>query len=192
MGQPPHGNSARMNDAAVRRVTAAIASGDSAALDEFYRAWFEWAFQMAQSLTERDESFCWDVVQEAMLRVARSVRWFPGHADLERWLTRVVHTTALDLLRRESRRAAREGVPRASAREASPGDDAELAEKAERVRARLAALPPEDGWLVWLRFGRGRTLADAGASAGIGAQAAHGRIRRALGRLRKAARKGEP
>jgi RNA polymerase sigma factor (sigma-70 family) len=181
-----------MDDAAVKRVTAAIARGSSAALDEFYRAWFDWAYQMARTLTERDESFCLDVVQESMLRVARSLRGMDGLADLERWMTRVVHTTALDLLRRESRRAARERAPRADTGGGAAADGVESTERAEWVRGRLAALPAEDRWMVWLRFGRGRTLADTGAAAGIGEQAAHGRIRRALARLRAKTRGDEP
>src|SRR5262245_25292756 len=170
------------DDAAARRLTAWIARGDQGALDEFYRSWFNWTYRQARALTGRDESFCLDVVQEAMIRVARSIKAMPSHRDLERWMTRVVHTTALDQLRRESRRLARERTRGASGPAAEGGVD--LAERIEWVRTQLAELPPEEGWLVWLRFARGRTLAGAGAAAGLGAQATHGRIRRTLQRLK--------
>ncbi len=170
-------------DDAARRLSAWIARGDQGALDEFYRAWFNWCYVLARTLTGRDESFCLDVVQDAMLRVARSLKAMKSHRDLERWMTRVVHTTALDLLRRESRRAARE---RAAARgEGALAADVELAERIAWVRDRLAAMPAQDGWLVWLRFGRGRTLEEAGAVEGIGGQAAHGRIRRTIRKMQE-------
>lgn len=187
MGDAPQGSPPVPDDAAAHRLSAGIARGDAAALDEFYRAWFDWSYRLARRITGRDESFCLDVVQEAVLRVARTMKPMRRHADLERWMTRVVHTAALDLLRREARRVARE---RGRVMDAAAGSAPALsaAEQAARVRRLLAALPPEDGWLVWLRFGEGRTLRDAGLVAGVGEQAAHGRIRRALARLRVAAK----
>lgn len=181
------GTAVGAEDAAARRLSTGIARGETGALDEFYRAWFDWSYAMARRLTGRDESFCLDVVQEAMLRVARAIRGMESHADLERWMTRVVHTAALDQLRRESRRVARE---RARAGGEAASDAAAIVELKERqawVRQRLGELPAAEGWLVWLRIGRGRTLRDAGAAEGMGTQAAHGRVRRVVERLRESA-----
>lgn len=172
-------------DARARRLTAAMARGDRAALGEFYELRFDWAFTLARSLTARDESFCLDVVQDAMLRIVRSVRPMRSERDLDRWLNRVVHTAALDLLRRESRRVARE-ARRADHRQESVALRAEIADRIEWVRARLAELPSADRWLVWLRLGRGVTLEEAGRAAGVTGDAAHGRIRRSIARLRAA------
>ncbi len=174
------------DDGLARRLTGAMARGDRAALAEFYSLWFDRAYSLARTLTRRDEAFCLDAVQEAMLRVVRSVRPMRSWADLDRWMVRVLHTTALDLLRRESRRAAREARHRVSGEDRS----AELLERIEWVRARLAELPASEGWLLWLRLARGRTLEQAGAAANVSGDAAHGRIRRALSRLR-AAEKGD-
>jgi RNA polymerase sigma-70 factor (ECF subfamily) len=183
LGDRGQGRPGGGDDAAAKRLTAGIARGDPAALDEFYRAWFDRVFLLARSLTGRDESFCLDVVQEVMIRVARSIKAMPAQADLERWMMRVVHTSALDQLRRDSRRSARE-----RARDATEPQDpaADPSEQIAWVRERLAELPPEEGWLVWLRFARGKTLAAAGAASGIGVQTAHGRIRRTLQKLRRA------
>src|SRR5207237_963299 len=87
----------------------------------FYRAWFDWSFRLAQRLTRRDESFCLDVVQEAMLRVARSMKAMKSRTDLERWMSRVVHTAALDQLRRASRRGVRERARGSGGPRADPG-----------------------------------------------------------------------
>lgn len=170
-------------DAAARRLTAAVARGDRAALAEFYELWFDRAYLLARSITRRDESFCLDVVQEGMLRIVRSVRPMGSHADLERWMVRVIHTAALDLLRREARRARREKRPMP----ALLPDGAAVAATADQIawlRDRLRDLPPEDGQLLAARFVADRSLDEAGAAAGMSGDAAHGRIRRALNRLR--------
>lgn len=170
-------------DALARRLTAGIARGDRACLDEFYRHWFDRCYTLARSLTGRDESFSMDVVQEAMLRVVRGCKAMPGEADLDRWMTRVVHTAALDLLRRESRRVSRE---RRAARTQTGPPAAAIDERIVWIRQRLGELPARDGWLVWLRLARGKTLEQAGAAAGITGDAAHGRIRRTVEQLRQA------
>lgn len=171
-------------DNAAWTLTGAVARGDRAALATFYELWFDRAYAMARSITRRDESFCLDVVQEAMLRVVRSIRAMDSQADLERWMLRVIHTAALDLLRRETRRKRRERSR--GGLEAAP-DAASLAELAERtawVRARLAELPGDDGALLRARVVDGRTLEGCGAAAGVSGDAAHGRVRRALRRLK--------
>ena len=148
--------------------------------------WFDRAVGLARRLTGRDESFCLDVVQEAMLKVARKARAVGGDAEAEAWMTRVVHTAALDLLRRESRRAGRERG-RASGG-AAAGDGVVLGERIEWLRAEVARLEVADRALLAARFGKGRTLEEAGASAGMSGAAAHGRIRRAIARLRESAK----
>ena len=172
-------------DARARRLTAGIARGDRACLGEFYGLWFDRSFLLARTLTKRDESFCLDVVQEAMLRVVRSVRPMASQRDVERWMLRVLHTVALDLLRRESRRLARERGHAAPGTQTPEADrPAQLAEQVAWVRARLSELPAAEGWLVWMRLAKGSTLDQAGVAAGLSGDAAHGRIRRALSRLR--------
>jgi len=176
---------ARDNAEAVRHLTGAIARGDRAALGTFYESWFDRAYTLARSITRRDEAFCLDVVQEAMLRVVRSIKAMDSQDELERWMTRVIHTAALDLLRRESRRSRRERS-RSPAHTPSP-DPTSLAELAEQIawlRARLAELPTEDGSLLRARFVQGHSLEQAGLHSGLTGDAAHGRVRRALRRLK--------
>ena len=164
------------------RMTSAIAAGDAEAFACFYEQWFDWMYQMARSTTKRDESFCLDVTQNAMLRVVRSMRAMRTEDDLRRWLTRVTHTAALDLLRAEARRRQRErGAMVVGADERGAVG---LEEQIESLRQRIERLSPEDRGLLQLRFGRGRTLRVAGGSAG--AATAHGRLRRIVQRLREA------
>ena len=181
-------------DPEVRRLTEAVSKGDPVAVEAFYRAWFDRAYRLARSLTGRDESFCLDVVQDAMLRVVRSLPRLDRAEALERWMARTVHATAIDRLRREARRArheARSGerAVRAGA-EAGPaaGEALEVEEEVAWLRAQLARLDAVDGALLRERFERGKTLRAAGRAVGMTGHAAHGRIRRVIARLRAAAR----
>jgi RNA polymerase sigma factor (sigma-70 family) len=163
----------------VRRTTAAVSRGDRAALAEFYERWFDPCYAMARSLTRRDESYCLDVVQEVMMRVIKGLKPLESEGQLRGWMTRAVHSTVVDMLRRETRRARREEEPRPKSGTAAP-----LEEQLAWVNARLAELPGGDGALLALRVAQDRTLDAAGASEGISGDAAHGRIRRAMGKLK--------
>jgi DNA-directed RNA polymerase specialized sigma24 family protein len=166
-----------------------IARGEAGALASFYDEWFDRGYDMACTLTRRDESFCLDVVQESMLKVIRSLRPSLGiltRRSLDAWFSRVGHTTAIDLLRRDSRRARRE---RRGARHDAAGaapDAALLDEQIAWVAGELAALDHQDAALVAARFGQDRTLEAAGAAEGMTTGAAHGRLRRLLDRVRRA------
>ncbi len=175
-------------DVGVRQLTRAIARGDERAFARFYSDWFEPAYAMARDLTRRDESFCLDVVQDAMLRAARSMKPIDSENQLHAWMRRVVHTSALDHLRAERRRRARE-LARASDAQAIIRP---LDERIEWLREELAKLPAADRSLLRLKFAQSATLADAGASEGITGASAHGRIRRAIARLAESARRNDP
>jgi RNA polymerase sigma-70 factor (ECF subfamily) len=188
--RPENAPASPLDDGRVREVTAAIQRGDPEAFAVLYQAWFDRAYSMARSLTRRDESFCLDVVQDAMMRAVRSLRAMPDGAALRRWMAHVVRTAAIDRLRRDARRLRREarGGPRISAA-ADAAAAAELEEQVAWLRGAVAGLPETERALLAERFDRGRTLEEAGASVGLTGNAAHGRIRRALARLRSAARK---
>src|SRR3954464_2660020 len=55
----------------IASLTASLAAGDRAAVEAFYRRYFELLFRAARRAAGRDEAFCLDVVQEAVLRVIR-------------------------------------------------------------------------------------------------------------------------
>ncbi|MEZ6243660.1 MAG: sigma-70 family RNA polymerase sigma factor [Phycisphaerales bacterium] len=163
----------------MRELTRAIARGDEAAFERFYNDWFEPAYAMARRLTRRDESFCLDVVQDAMLRAAKSIKPLDMHDQLAAWVRRVVHTAALDRLRAERRRLARERASYENHPALAPLD-----ERIEWIRAELAKLPPEERSLLSMRFGRDKTLETTAAAHSMTPGAAHGRVRRLLARLR--------
>lgn len=169
-------------------LTRAAARGDTAAFGTIYERWFDRALSAAHRLTGRDEAFCLDVVQDAMLRAARRIPSLPSEAALGAWLCRVVHRAALDRLRAERRRAARERTAQDAARTAPERTPPEsLDDEIAWLRERLRQLPPDEGWLLGARFVRGRTLAQVGDALGLTGDAAHGRIRRVLRRVARLA-----
>lgn len=183
-GRPSAG--ASDEDAEAAELSNGIARGDHDALDRFYRGWFELALRDAGARTRRDEAFCLDVVHDAMLRLVRTLRPLRTRGELDACVRRAVLCSALDALRRESRRSRREHSA-ARARE-DRGERAHTdhpLRDAERLARELNELPPEDRSLLLLRFVLGRTIQAAGEALGMTGDAAHGRTRRALERLRR-------
>ncbi|MEZ5966897.1 MAG: sigma-70 family RNA polymerase sigma factor [Planctomycetota bacterium] len=171
-------------------LTARIHAGDTAAFSTFYEAWFDRLVAMARLLTRRDETFCLDVVQECLLRVVRKMPALASEDAVAAWLVRTILRAAADRLRADKRRLAREDVAATLRPPAHPAsDDAALdAEERTWLRHRLADLPEGDRRLLLARFGDGDSLAAVGERFGITGDAAHGRIRRLILRLKDAAR----
>jgi RNA polymerase sigma factor (sigma-70 family) len=165
----------------VLTTTTAISRGNRAAFAVFYGAWFDRCYAIARALTGRDESFCLDVVQDTMMRVIRSLKPLKTSEDLAAWMMRATHSAAIDALRRESRRFRREASRGSIAAQTVAATD----DRISQIVARLRDLPQGDGSLVALRVAGGQTLEAVGAAAGISGDAAHGRIRRAVTRLRR-------
>ncbi len=171
----------------VRSLTRAIARGDTEAFGKFYEAWFDRAFAMARSVSRRDESFCLDIVQDTMLRAVRYMKPLSTEESLGNWMGRAVLSATIDRLRREKRRPQREreAAVRLLARE---GEQVADEEQVKWLQDQLEILPWKDRQLIRERFEHGKTLKEAGAVVGLSVHAAHGRIRRIIERLRKAAK----
>jgi RNA polymerase sigma factor (sigma-70 family) len=180
---PEAASNAPLAAASSHELARGISRGDRECLERFYRLWFDRVFVQARRLTGRDEAFCLDVVQDVMLKVARKLRPMPTEADLERWMARVVRTTALDLLRRESRRAARERRKGGLGPACDPSAVLATAEATEWVKVRTASLSLDDADLLAQRIAREHTLQQIATLNGITPDAAHGRLRRALQKL---------
>jgi RNA polymerase sigma-70 factor, ECF subfamily len=79
------------------------AQGERAALDELVRKYHELAYQYAFRLTRnRDDAA--DLVAEAFVRVARSIRSFQGQSAFSTWLYRILTNCFLDARKRAARR----------------------------------------------------------------------------------------
>ena len=173
----------------VEKLTAAMSAGDSRAVEAFYRRYFDDLYSHASRFTGRDESFCLDVVQEAVLRIIRSVRPVRSEAQFAAWLRLVVQTAAYDLLRSESRRRRREmAVAIAPGSATSEGDHEPIdAQRLSWLAARIAELDEQIVRMIDMRFQRKWTLASIASAMGLSIGTVDGRLRRALRQLRRLA-----
>ncbi len=173
-----------------RELTARIARGDREAFTEFYHRWFDRLYAEARRITNRDESFCLDVVQDAMIRVIRSLRPVETERQLTAWLKTVVRAAAYDRLRGVLRRQQRE-ASRHSADAVDYDDDGAceaLRDRLRWLRRELASMDGSNARLLVMRYRLGWTLERIGAVLGIAAGAVDGRIRRAVAGLKERAK----
>jgi RNA polymerase sigma factor (sigma-70 family) len=131
--------------------------------------------------TVRDPHLAADVAQSVFLELARGAARFPSGTPVVAWLHVVTHRTAVDLVRSEARRTARE---RAAAELADPATSAAWREIEPLLDEAVAALPPADRAAILLRFFENRSLRDVGAALGLSDDTAQKRVSRALERLR--------
>ena len=168
----------------VKDLTSAIASGSTAAFTRFFDEWFDSMYAEAARATGRDESFCLDVVQDAMMRVVRSMKPMSTTDDLRRWLRVVVKSCAYDRLRGETRRRARElrsvGV---SAPAVEPHPD--LGARLEWLHRELQSLDKGGLDLLLMRHRFGWTLQQIGRRLKLTPGAVDGRLRRLVATLRR-------
>jgi RNA polymerase sigma factor (sigma-70 family) len=166
----------------IQHLTASISAGDADAVDAFYRQYFDWMYNQTQRMTRRDEAFCLDVVQQAVLQAIRNVRKIDSASRFRGWLQLVVQTAAFDQLRCEARqknRLAMAGGPPL----AVESDSLQL----DWLREQISRVDPELVNLIELRFERSGRLRQIGEKMGLSARAVDGRLRRAIGRMEPSA-----
>jgi len=169
----------------IAQLSAAMAAGDSDAVEAFYREYFDWMYGQARRVTRRDEAFCLDVVQDAVLRVIRTVKAVDSESRFRGWLRLVVQTTAFDLLRNERRRKNREAMVGRSRPVSDEADVDSL--QLDWLAEQIARLDPEIVRIIELRFEQSWTLRRIGQVLGLSIGAVDGRLRRAMKNLRFAA-----
>jgi len=123
-----------------------------------------------------------EVAQCVFIDLARSAHRLQSGTLMTAWLYQVTRRTAIDLVRRESRRIAREQIAmEPSDTPLAPEDWAAIA---PLLDVAMQAIPEKDRTAILLRFFENRSLLEVGASLGITEDAAQKRIHRAVGRLR--------
>jgi len=167
----------------VAKLTSAVARGEEPAVEVFYRRFFDLLYAHARHVSRRDESFCLDVVQDAMLRIVRSIRSVPTEPQLVAWLKLVVQSVTYDALRRERRRRQREAARSTNGDRHMPEQDERLA----WLRRELLVLDPALVRLIELRYLHGWTLARMAQTLGLSIGTIDGRLRRALDHIRRQA-----
>jgi RNA polymerase sigma-70 factor (ECF subfamily) len=164
----------------------AIASGDEGALGEVYRRHSPSIYGLALRILRRA-----DLAQEVLQEVVCALWERPDRFDVERgglrpWLLRMAHGKAVDRLRSETRRQAREERSLAGEDEQGRGDlEREVWElvRAEVVRDALTTLSPSEQEAITLAYFGGHTYRDVAKMLDVPEGTVKSRIRLGLGKL---------
>src|SRR6201987_1737160 len=176
----------RMNEAATAR------SGETGALDTWYRAHAQKLFCTVRRITRNHED-AEDAVQDAFLRAFLHLQSFDGRSTFSTWLTRIGINSALMILR--NRRNSRE-VPAQNSNEndalweitdSAPDPEKQYVEKERGVLVRKAItnLRLSIRRPVELHALQGHSMKEMAGEIGVSVSAAKGRLRHAKMGLRK-------
>ena len=179
---PASGSIPNKLDAAeeVRCLTAGVRRGEEDAVRWFHATCFEVMLAEARRIGRRDEAFCLDVVQEAMLKCLRTIRPVDSMAETIAFARVAVRSAAYDALRGERRRRRREELVARGETAPAEVDDERLA----WLESQLRKLPAESARLIRLRYRLGWSLARIGGLLGLRPGAVDGRIRRVVAKLK--------
>lgn len=125
-----------------------------------------------------------EVAQSVFTDLARQAHKMKPDTLLSAWLYRVTRRTAIDVVRRETRRQRREqaAVEQAAQDSATPS---EWSHAEPLLDEAMEALPEADRNAVLLRFFEGKDLKAVGGVLGVSEEAARKRVARAVERLRQ-------
>lgn len=165
---------------AVLLLCRGVRAGDRVAFTTLYDLWYERWLCDARTILLRNDPLAYDIVQDAFVRVIKSLPELRSDAALSAWMTRVLRSSAVDVLRKESRRRARERTQTQTPQAHGTRDEGAW------ITAALASLEQDDVLLLRTRVVEELTLEQSGRAVGVSGDAAHGRIRRALATLRNA------
>jgi len=164
---------------------ARMAQRDPKALDLFYTRHARAVFSLALTMVG-DHTRATDLTQDVFLLVWRSAGTYRPTGSARAWLLRLTRNRAIDELRRDRRRLAREAPLPEPLIQALPEPRA-LADAAERqaVRDALAALPAEQRDALVLAFFQGLSHQEIATCLRTPLGTIKARIRRALQTLRQ-------
>ncbi|MBX3144913.1 MAG: sigma-70 family RNA polymerase sigma factor [Trueperaceae bacterium] len=139
----------------------AVATGQSWALDELYR---RHSRELTQYIYWRlgDKQLTEETLQDVMLAVWQGARRYRGDASVRTWLFAIAHRRALSARRKLPRAAAAEWVAESLAsQDPEPMERVAERQRAEAVRAALAALPDQQRTVIELVYLHGLTGPEA-------------------------------
>jgi RNA polymerase sigma-70 factor, ECF subfamily len=167
-------------------LAARLAAGDDLALAEIFDRLAPAVYRAALRVTG-ESAAAQDVVQDVFVELWRHPgRYDPAVGALQTYLTVLARHRALDLVRSELRRIARQErhyrlVPRPPS--PSPGAEVAAAEVASLVRDAVQLLPGEQRRVVELAYFDGLSCREVALAAGIPEGTAKSRLRLALAKL---------
>lgn len=170
-------------------LVARLAAGDDLALAEAYDACAGAVYAVAMRVLG-EASGAQDVVQDVFVQLwTCPQRYDAGTAPLRTYLMVLARSRALDAVRADARRIARQERQHRLALDPPPplpSDEAAAHEAARLVREAVARLPDEQRRLVELAYFQGKSYREAAAATGIPEGTAKSRLRAALTALEAA------
>jgi RNA polymerase sigma-70 factor (ECF subfamily) len=171
---------------------ATAGSGETGALDTWYRAHAQKLFCTVRRITRNHED-AEDAVQDAFLRAFLHLQSFDGRSTFSTWLTRIGINSALMILRK--RRNSREVMPakdsesesswEATDSEQNPEQEYVEQERLRLLRGAIAGLRPSIRRALEIHTLQGRSVEEMASEIGISVCAAKGRLFHARAALRK-------
>jgi RNA polymerase sigma factor (sigma-70 family) len=167
-------------------LVARIAVGDDRALQMIYERYSPLVYGLARRVTA-STAHAEEITQEVFVYLWQN----PDRFDAERgtlraFLGAVTHRRAVDEVRRNTRRTAREdrvGTDATTFELLEIGDDLERSQTAERVRAAVSSLPDQQREAVMLAYFGGCTFRQVAERLGIPEGTAKSRLRLGLSKL---------
>jgi RNA polymerase sigma-70 factor, ECF subfamily len=167
-------------------LAARLAAGDDHALAEVFDR-FGAAVYGAAVVVVGDGSHAQDVVQDVFVDLwSHPDKYDPAVGSLRTYLTVLARNRAVDTVRSELRRIARQHRHyrlTSGAEPRSPGEEVLTADVASTVRAALSLLPDAQRRVIELAYFEGMTCREVAAAAGIPEGTAKSRLRLALAKL---------
>jgi RNA polymerase sigma factor (sigma-70 family) len=161
-----------------------VVAGDDTALREVYDQYSSFVYGLAARVIG-DMRAAEDVSQDVFVSFwERPAAFDPARGSLRTWLGTLTHRRAVDHVRREEARRRR--AEREAGRAVTEPDVEEMATAlltAERVRAALELLPPDQRRAIQLAYFGGKTYRQVAETLGIPEGTAKSRLRLALRRI---------
>jgi RNA polymerase sigma factor (sigma-70 family) len=175
----------RVRDRSDEELLEAIAAGDDDALAALYDRFGRTAYGLAFRIL-RDRALAEDAVQEAFLTLWRSADAYRRErAKPATWILTLVHRRAVDLVRREDRRAAEPLDAAPVATGSGVAEEVELRGRRAAVQAALAQLPGDQREALELAYYGGYTQSELADLLGLPLGTVKSRMFAGLGRLRE-------